>query len=88
MREKSTHSGKILKKGSQCIFLSVTLINSVFRTGKNYHSQVLLEECKYNVKEIKMPEYIADDIEIYSNDSDGEDSDHSDEENSNKESSF
>ena len=35
-----------------------------------------------------MPEYIADDIEIYSNDSDGEDSDHSDEENSNKESSF
>ena len=64
------------------------MINSVFRTGKNYHSQVFLEECKYNVKEIKMPEYIADDIEIYSNDSDGEDSDHSDEENSNKESSF
>ena len=53
MREKSTHSGKILKKGSQCIFLSVTLINSVFRTGKNYHCQVFLEECKYIVKEIK-----------------------------------
>ena len=88
MREKSTHSGKILKKGSQCIFLSVTLINSVFRKGKNYHCQVFLEECKYIVKEIKMPEYIADDIEIYSNHSDGEDSDHSDEENSNKESSF
>ena len=88
MREKSTHSGKILKKGSQCIFLSVTLINSVFRKGKNYHCQVFLEECKYIVKEIKMPEYIADDIEIYSNDSDGEDSDDSDEENSNKESSF
>ena len=85
MREKSTHSGKILKKGSQCIFLSVTLINSVFRKG---HCQVFLEECKYIVKEIKIPEYIADDIEIYSNDSDGEDSDPSDEEHSNKESSF
>ena len=31
--------------------MSVTLIDPVFRTGKNYYSQVFLEECKYVVKE-------------------------------------
>ena len=31
---------KIAKEGSQCIWLSIILINSVFRTGKNYCSQV------------------------------------------------
>ena len=54
---------------------------SVFRTGKNYYSQVFLEECKYVVKEKKMPKYIIDDIEI-SSDSDRE---NSDKENSNEE---
>ena len=72
-------------------FLSVILIGSVFRTGKNYNSQVFLEECKYVVKEKKMREYNTDMIEI-SSDSDREDSDeevskkeNSDEENSNEE---
>ena len=55
--------------------------DSVFRTGKNYYSQVFLEECKYVVKEKKMPKYIIDDIEI-SSDSDRE---NSDKENSNEE---
>ena len=53
-----------------------------FRTGKNYYPQVFLEECKYVVKEEKIPEYITDDIEISSDDSDRE---HSNEENYNKE---
>ena len=72
-------------------FLSVILIGSVFRTGKNYNSQVFLEECKYVVKEKKIREYNTDMIEI-SSDSDREDSDeevskkeNSDEENSNEE---
>ena len=60
---------------------------SFFRTGKNYYPQVFLEECKYVVKEKKMPEYITDDIEISSDDSDREHSneENSDEENYNKE---
>ena len=45
------HKNKILKEGSQFFCLSVILINSVFRTGKNYYPQVFLEECKYVVKE-------------------------------------
>ena len=51
------------------------LIDSVFRTGKNYYPQVFLEECKYVVKEKKrIPKCIIDDTEI-SSDSDKEKSD-------------
>ena len=58
------HKNKIPKEGSQFIFLSVILIDSVFRTGKNYYPQVFLEECKFFVKEKKIPKYIIDDIAI------------------------
>ena len=43
------HINKIAKQHSQYICLSV------FRTGKNYYSQVFLEECKYAVKGNKIP---------------------------------
>ena len=62
--------------------MSVILIDSVFRTGKNYYLQVFLEECKYIVKEKEMPEYISDGRKISYDDSDREDSN---EENSNEE---
>ena len=39
------------EEGSHCICLSMILIDYVFRSGKNYFSQVLLEEYKYIVKE-------------------------------------
>ena len=45
------HNIKTLKQGSQCICLLIILIDSVFRTEKNYYPQVYLEECKYVVKE-------------------------------------
>ena len=66
------HNNKIPKEGSKFICLAVILIDSVFRKGKNYYSQVILEECKYVVEEQKMPEYFWED---------------SDEENSNEENS-
>ena len=79
------HSNKIPKEDSQYICLSVILIDSVFRKGKNYYQQVFLEECRYVVKEKKIPKYIIDNIEIFS-DSDRENSDEEnpDEENSDK----
>ena len=52
------HDNKIPKEGSQFICLSVILIDSVFRTGKNYYHQDSLEECKYVVKEKKIPKNI------------------------------
>ena len=76
------YDDNIPKEGSQYIFLSVILIVSVFKLGKN----LFLEECKYKyivkymlniyvVKKKKMPKYIIDNIEISSDDSDKEDSD-------------
>ena len=77
------HDNKITKEGSNLICLSVILIESVSRTGKNYYPQVLLEECKYNAKEKRIPKNIIDAIEI-SSDSYWE---NSDEEISNKKNS-
>ena len=48
---KNVHNNKIPKEGSKFNCLSVTLINSVFKAGKNVYPKVLLEECKYVVKE-------------------------------------
>ena len=73
------HNMKIPKEGSQCICLSLILIDSVFRTGNNYYPQVFLEECKYVVKEKKMSNYIIDGIEI--SDKENSDEKNSDEEN-------
>ena len=66
---------KYQKKVLNIFYLSVILIDSVYKTGKNYYPQLFLEECKYVVKEKKMPEYITDNIEISSNASDEENSD-------------
>ena len=63
------YNDKIPEEDSQFISLSVVLIDSVFRTGKDYYPQVFLEECKYVVKEKKIPNYIIDNVEI-SSDSD------------------
>ena len=67
------HNNKVPREGSQFISLSVILIDSIFRTSTKYYPQVSLEECKYVVKEKKIPKYIIDDIEI-SSDSDRENS--------------
>ena len=44
---------KIPKGDSQCIYLSVILIDSIFRAGNNYYLRVFLEECKYEKKKKK-----------------------------------
>ena len=58
--KKSTQIFTILKykkKNYQFICLSVILIDSVFRTDKNYYPQMFWEECKYVAKEKKMPQH-------------------------------
>ena len=52
------------KEGSHCICQSVVLIDSVFKMGKSYYSQVLLKECKYIVKEKKVTRIITEDLQI------------------------
>ena len=62
------------------------MTDSAFKTGKNYYSQVFLEECKYVVKEKKISKYIIDYIEI-SSDSDRENCDKENSDNLTKENS-
>ena len=64
------HNNKILKEGSQCICLSVILIDSVYIKDKIYYPQAFLEKCKYVVREKKKSKFITDDTEISSDDSD------------------
>ena len=59
-------NNKIPKEGSQFICLSVILIDSVFRSGKNYYPQVFSEECKYIFKEKKIAKYVIVDKKISS----------------------
>ena len=61
-----------IPKGFHCVFLSVMMLGSVFKMGKNYFPQVFLEECKYIVKEKKMRKFINDDLGISSDESDEE----------------
>ena len=48
-----SHNGRISKpkKGSHCVCLSVIFIDSVYKTDKNCYPQMLLEKCKYVIKE-------------------------------------
>ena len=57
-------NNKIPIEGSQFVYLFIgILIIFVFRTDKNYYSQVILEECNYGLKEKKIPNYIINDRE-------------------------
>ena len=63
------------------------MIDSVVITGQNYCPQVFLEECKYGLKEKKIPKYIIDDIEISDSDRENSDEQNSDEKNSDEDNS-
>ena len=69
----NSHDSKIPKERSQFVCLSVILVDSVIKTGENYFLQVFLEECKYVIKEKKIPKYIIDDVK-FSSDSNEENS--------------
>ena len=47
------HNNKITKEGSQCICLSVILIDSVYEKDNIDYLLVFFEKCKYVVKEKK-----------------------------------
>ena len=68
------------------IHLSISNDDSALRIDKNYCPQVYLEKYKYVFfkKKKKIFNYINDDLNVSSDDSDVKDSDYSDEENSKK----
>ena len=75
----SFYNNKIPKEGSQIISLSIILIDSVYRKGKNFNPEAFLKECRYVAKEKKTSKFFIDNIEISSDDSDKEDEEDSDE---------
>ena len=62
--EKSTHIFTIIRFS---IYLFISFNRFCFRIAKNYYPQVYLEECKYIVKEKKMPNYITEARKRYQN---------------------
>ena len=59
------------------------MLDSVVKAEKKYYPQTLFEECKYDLKQIKMENLIDDDLERSS--SDESDNDSNDETESNNE---
>ena len=54
---------KIPKEKAPCKSLSMVMLDSFVKANKKYYPQILLEECKYEPKNIKMENLIDDDLE-------------------------
>ena len=54
---------KMPKEKAPCKCLSILMLDSVIKSKKKYYSQILLEECKYEQKNIKMENLNDDDLE-------------------------
>ena len=67
--KKNFHNNKITKEGPQYIWVSVILLDFIFRACKNYYPQLFLEESEYIIREKNIHKCIIDDVEI-SSDSD------------------
>ena len=50
---KIFYENKIPKEGVYCVFLSIILIDSVFKMDNCYYPQMFSEKCKYVAKERK-----------------------------------
>ena len=57
------HNKKMPKEKAPCKCLPIIMINSVINANKKYYSQTLLEECKCTQEQIKIENYINDDLE-------------------------
>ena len=75
------------KEKAQCKSLSIIIVDSVVKAKKKHYPQTFLEECKYELKKIKMENLIDDDLEkSLSDESDNEADNDSNDEKDNKES--
>ena len=63
------HNKKMSKEKAPCKCLSIIMIDSVIKAYKKYYPQTLLEQRKYTQENIKIENYINDDLE--NGDSDG-----------------
>ena len=54
---------KMPKEKASCNCLSIIMLDSVIKAKKKYYPQMLLEECKYEQKKIKIENLFHDDLE-------------------------
>ena len=59
---------KVLRENASYKCFSLIMLDSVIRVSKKYYPQTLLEECKYEIKKIKMDNMINDDLDLSSSD--------------------
>ena len=52
--------------------MSLTILDSVIRVNKKYYPQTLSEECKYEIKNIKMENPINDALDPSSSDNESD----------------
>ena len=72
------HDKKMPKEKAPCKFLSIIMIDSVIKANKKYYPQVLLEECIHIQENIKIANYIEEDLENSESDSNSDDETESD----------
>ena len=65
---KSFQGKKIPKENVSQKCLPLIMLDSVIRVSKKYCPQTLLEECKYEIKNIVMENLINDDLDLRSSD--------------------
>ena len=63
---------KIPKENVSYKCLPLTMLDSVIRVSKKYYPQILLEECKYEIKKTKMENLINDDLDLSSSDNESD----------------
>ena len=59
----SFQDDKIPKESLHRTYIDCITVDSVMRVGKQYYPQVYSEECKYNIKKIKMSQFIGTKLE-------------------------
>ena len=66
--------------------MSFIMLDSVIRVNKKYYPQTLLEECKYQIKKIKMENLINNDLEpsLSDNETDSDSDNNTDNESDNE----
>ena len=61
---------KIPKERNNYVCIAAIYIDSVLRVDKKNYPQVYLEQCKYKMKKRKLVDFIDDELDLTSSDSD------------------
>ena len=57
---------KTKNKKNKCNYLSIIVIDSIFKSSKHHYLQTFLENCKYKIKEKEIKPLMQDDMESFS----------------------